>query len=97
MRVEITFSKREGGFLSFKFCKITIMHKCVVLIQERINWRTVQEDSVVEMLAYMFTANLKFLGQLSKCFCSEEISSLPCKNHKKASLSIIWWENLNCC
>ena len=54
MRAEITLSKREGGFLSFKFCKITIMHKCVVLIQERINWRTVKEGSGEEMLVYMF-------------------------------------------
>ena len=38
MRVEILRSLREkGGFLSFKFSKITIMHKCVVLIQEPIN------------------------------------------------------------
>ena len=90
MRVEITFSKREGGFLSFKFCKITIMHKCVVLIQERINGRTVQEGSVEEMLAYM----LKFIySEKATKFC--EIFTLllsyvaPVKSKMKIA-KILW-------
>ena len=90
MRVEITFSKREGGFLSFKFCKITIMHKCVVLIQERINGRTVQEGSVEEMLAYM----LKFIySEKATKFC--EIFTLlfpyavPVKSRVKISQNFV--------